>query len=154
MDVPFLRTDFNECQGQFSPDGHWIAYVSDESGQFEVYVRPFPSGAGKTKVSSNGGREPRWRRDGKELFYVEPDRLMYRLMAVPVRLGSAPVFEASAPEPLFAFRGTGFATQANVFAYSVAAGGQRFLVRTQVNTDEPTLNVIVNWEKAVAAKER
>jgi dipeptidyl aminopeptidase/acylaminoacyl peptidase len=152
--VPFLRSDFNECQGQFSPDGRWIAYVSDESGQFEVYVRPFPSAAGKTKVSNNGGREPRWRRDGKELFYVEPDRLMYRLMAAPVRLGSAPVFEADAPEPLFAFRGTGFATQANVFAYSVAAGGQRFLVRTQVNTDEPTLNVIVNWEKAATGKER
>ena len=88
------------------------------------------------------------------LFYLEPDRLQYRLIAVPIRLGSGAVFETGAPEPLFAFRGLGMVPQANAFAYSVAAGGQRFLVRTQVNTDEPTLNVIVNWEKAAPAKER
>lgn len=152
--VPFLRTDFIESQGQFSPDGRWIAYVSDESGQFEVYVRPFPPGASKRKVSSNGGREPRWRRDGMELFYLEPDRLMYRLMAVPIRLRSGAVFETSAAKPLFAFRTLGIVPQSNAFAYSVAAGGQRFLVKTLVSTDEATLNVVVNWEKAAAVKER
>ena len=98
--------------------------------------------------------EPRWRRDGMELFYLEPDRLMYRLMAVPIRLGSGAVFETSAAKPLFAFRSLGIVPQSNAFAYSVAACGQRFLVKTLVSTDEATLNVVVNWEKAAAVKER
>jgi hypothetical protein len=154
--VPFLRTEFIESQGQFSPDGHWIAYASDESGhdQFEVYVRPFPSGAGKWKVSSNGGVGPRWRSDGKELFYLEPDGLIHCLMAVPIQAGSRLVFKADAPKPLFAFRGRTNLAQSNAFAYSVAANGERFLVNVPVNTSEPMLNIIVNWEKAAAAKER
>jgi Tol biopolymer transport system component len=152
--IPFLRTNFVESQGQFSPDGRWIAYTSDQSGQFEVYVRPFPSGAGELKVSSNGGREPRWRRDGNGLFYLEPDGLMYRLMVVPIQPGSRPVSGAGAPNPLFAFRTPSIIPELNAFNYGVAAGGQRFLVKTQVNTDEPTLNVIFNWEKAATVKER
>jgi Tol biopolymer transport system component len=153
---PFLRTEFNESQGQFSPDSRWIAYASDESGrgQFEVYVRPFPSGVGKWKVSSNGGREPRWRRDGKELFYLQPDGVKYHLMVVPIQAGSRPVSEAGASKALFAFRVLSGAPQFNKFSYSVAADGQRFLVNAEVSTAEPTLNVIVNWEKAVSAKER
>ena len=79
---------------------------------------------------------------------------MYRLMAVPIQPGSRPVFEAGAPKPLFAFRALTFVPQCNAFAYSVAAGGQRFLVSTSLSTAEPTLNVIVNWEKAAAVKER
>ena len=70
--VPWSRTPFNESQGQLSPDEHWMAYVSDESGQMEVWVRPFQSGGGPVKVSTNGGIEPRWGRDGKELFYLAP----------------------------------------------------------------------------------
>jgi Tol biopolymer transport system component len=132
---------------QFSPDGRWIAYASDESGQLEVYVRPFPSGAGKWKVSSNGGREPRWRRDGKELFYLEPDRLMSRLVAVPIRLGSNQVFEAGSPKSLFAFRGIGRLPQHNSFSYSVAADGQRFLVLEPAGeTDAPSMTVVTNWQ--------
>jgi serine/threonine protein kinase/Tol biopolymer transport system component len=150
--VPFLRTEFSESQGQFSPDGRWVAYVSDQSGQFEVYVRPFPSGAGQVKVSRNGGREPRWRRDGKELFYLEPDGLMHRLMTVPIQAASRPLFAAGASKPLFVFRVPTFLTMYNSFPYSVAAGGQRFLVGTAVSTAEPTLNVILNWEKAAAVK--
>jgi serine/threonine protein kinase len=154
--VPFLRTEFIESQGQFSPDGRWIAYASDESGhgQFEVYVRPFPSGAGKWKVSSNGGLEPRWRSDGKELFYLEPDGLIHRLMAAPIPTGSRLDFKADAPKALFAFRGPTNLQQSNAFAYSVAANGERFLVSVQVNTSDPMLNVIVNWEKAASVKER
>ena len=150
--VPFLRTEFSESHGQFSPDGRWVAYVSDQSGQFEVYVRPFPSGAGQVKVSSNGGREPRWRRDGKELFYLEPDGLMHRLMTVPIQAGSGPLFAAGATKPLFVFRVPTYLTRFNSFPYSVAAGGQRFLASTSLSTAEPTLNVILNWEKAAAVK--
>ena len=74
--VPFLRTEFNEANGKFSPDGHWVAYESDESGRYEIYVRPFPApdgGGGKWMVSQAGGRGPYWRGDGKELFYLAPD---------------------------------------------------------------------------------
>jgi eukaryotic-like serine/threonine-protein kinase len=69
--VKFLVTEFNESMGQFSPDGRWIAYVSDESGQDEVYIRPYPPGPEKVRVSRNRANEPRWRRDGKELFFME-----------------------------------------------------------------------------------
>src|SRR5258708_119037 len=98
--VPFLQTPFFESQGQFSPDGHWIAYASDESGRFEVYVRPFPSGPAKWKISINGGEHPRWRGDGKEIFYLSPDR---KLMAAAVngKAASQPVFEAQGPVALF-----------------------------------------------------
>src|ERR1700688_1000555 len=80
--MPYLVTPFNESQAQFSPDGRWVVYTSNETGTKEVYVRPFPmSSAGKCPVSNGGGSQPRWRRDGKELFYFAPDST---LMAVDV----------------------------------------------------------------------
>ena len=82
-----------------SPDGRWLAYVSDESGRYEVYVQSFPGGGGKRQVSTGGGIGPRWRGDGKELFYHAPDG---KLMAVPVKSGAS--FEAGAPVALFEFR--------------------------------------------------
>jgi len=101
---PFLRTDFNEEDGQFSPDGHWIAYSSDESGRQEIYVSPFspnPNGTasaarGKWLISTGGGVEPQWRGDGRELYYLAPDG---KLMAVDVT--TKPVFQAGAPKSLF-----------------------------------------------------
>jgi Tol biopolymer transport system component len=101
--VPFLQTPFDESQGQFSPDSRWIAYTSDESGQDDVYVRPFPSGAGKWKISTTGGQFPRWRHDGRELFYLSPDR---KLMVAAVKAGSGlqPVFEVATPQALFETR--------------------------------------------------
>ena len=77
--MPVLHSEFNESQGQFSPNGRWIAYVSDESGMPQVYVQSFPTLTGHWQVSPDGGTQPRWRRDGKELFYLAPDR---KLMAV------------------------------------------------------------------------
>src|SRR5436190_16638364 len=74
--VVFLKTRFNEAAAQFSPDGRFVAYVSDESGSNEVYVRDFPDGAHKWQVSAKGGVAPRWRRDGKEIFYVAQTSLM------------------------------------------------------------------------------
>ena len=97
--VKFQGTEATESQGQLSPDGRWLAYVSNESGQNEVYVRPFPSGAGRWKVSAGraGSREPRWGRDGKELFFVEaglPSN-SNRLMAVSVQPGPRGDFQAA-----------------------------------------------------------
>ncbi|MCA1660594.1 MAG: hypothetical protein LC642_08695, partial [Verrucomicrobiaceae bacterium] len=86
---PFLQTEFNEQAAQFSPDGKWIAYSSDESGAPEVYVQTFPASGGRWRVSTDGGRQPRWRRDGRELFYITADG---KLMAVDVKLGAT--FEA------------------------------------------------------------
>ncbi|MFN2480058.1 MAG: protein kinase, partial [Pyrinomonadaceae bacterium] len=87
--APFLRTEFNEVQAQFSRDGKWVAYTSDVSGAPEVYVQTFPASGGRWRVSTGGGSQPRWRRDGRELFYIAPDR---KLMAVSIKPGAA--FEA------------------------------------------------------------
>src|SRR5205823_3401104 len=99
---PLIASEFHETQGQFSPDGKWIAYTSNETGRFEVYVEPFPRGAGaagKWPVSTAGGEEPHWRPDGKELFYVDPGG---RLFAVPVQnSGPKSGFAMGAPTALF-----------------------------------------------------
>ncbi|MBI3472582.1 MAG: PD40 domain-containing protein [Candidatus Solibacter usitatus] len=85
-------TPFSESQGQLSPDGRWVAYRSNESGKPEVYVQPFPPSGGKWQISTAGGHEPRWRRDGKELFYT----LGQKIRAVPVKTEGA-TFEAGIP---------------------------------------------------------
>src|SRR5438309_4316078 len=90
---PFLQTAFNEVYGRFSPDGHWVAYASNESGRFEIYVVPFPSRGGKWQVSTGGGLWPRWRHDGKELFYLTETTTT--IMAATVN-GSGPTFEVGA----------------------------------------------------------
>jgi eukaryotic-like serine/threonine-protein kinase len=151
--VTFLATEFNESMGQFSPDGRWIAYVSDESGQEEVYVRPFPPAPGKWKVSGNRAFQPRWRGDGKELFYMEGSA-RYRWMAVPVKSGGSPVLEVGEPQPLFAFEvqvSSTIAFHNNAFVYSPAADGQRMLVNSKADAAQNPLNVITNWEQAAAA---
>ena len=93
---PFMRTEFNEQIPQFSPDGHWIAYQSNESGRHEVYVAPFPGPGGKRQVSTAGGALPRWRADGKELFYRAADN---RLMAAEVDANSGSTFFTSNAPP-------------------------------------------------------
>jgi Tol biopolymer transport system component len=101
--IPFLRTEFNEAQGQFSPDGRWIAYRSDKSGRPEIYVRPFSDGAGggaEWPISNGGGTEPRWRQDGKELFYFSGEGT---LVAVKVNAGGG-TFKAGISKPLFETR--------------------------------------------------
>jgi dipeptidyl aminopeptidase/acylaminoacyl peptidase len=98
---PVVQTSFDESTSQFSPDGKWIAYQSNESGRYEIYLQPFPGPAGKSQVSTNGGAQVRWRRDGKELFYIAFDG---RLMAVPIRFtaNAVQVIDAGTPMPLFA----------------------------------------------------
>ena len=159
--VPFLRSPFTESQGLFSPDGHWIAYSSDESGPYEVYVRPFPPGPGKWKVSIGGGELPRWSRDGKELFYLSPEHSptgsaaagrTRKLMAAAVKAvpGAQPVFEPAVPQALFDVSVPAIMPGRNTYVYAVAADGKRFLVNTRVgDAAETPLTVVVNWLAAV-----
>jgi Tol biopolymer transport system component len=147
--MPFLQTAFNETQGQFSPgpgEARWVAYTSDESGRSEIYVQRFsaaPSGAGdKFQVSTAGGLQPRWRGDGKELFYIAPDG---KLMAVEVK--TSPKFDFGIPKALFAPRiyGTSITTG---FRYAVAADGKRFLINTVAEAEGPEtapVTVVLNW---------
>ena len=132
----FLQTPFVEGAARFSPDGRFVAYVSDESGRFEVYVRSFPNGEGKWRVSANGGGGPRWRRDGKELFYTEGNKLM----AVPV--STQPGFSPGTPAPLFEEN----TLQSVNPEYDVTADGKRFIVRERLVTEKPlAIHVVNNW---------
>jgi Tol biopolymer transport system component/predicted Ser/Thr protein kinase len=149
--MPFANTEFNEGQGQFSPDTHWIAYASDESGRVEVYVQPFPTppgGGSKTPVSRDGGNQPRWRRDGKELFYLS---LGGRLMAVDVTEG--PTFNAGSPKPLFQLPVTSMYDNLalNVFRWDTTPDGKRFLIDTAKTSAEP-LTVFLNWTAELKKK--
>ena len=99
----FLKTDANELWGQFSPDGRWVAYQSNETGRYEIYVRPFSSRGGATPISTAGGVYPRWSRDGKELYYIAPDA---KMMAVSIR-ATATTIEAGVPTTLFQTRRLG-----------------------------------------------
>ena len=139
--MPFLETEFNERQGQLSSDGRWMAYISDESGSWEVYVQPFPASGGKWQISTKGGGQPRWRRDGKELFYLAPapDR---KLMAVEVKAGAT--FEAGVPRALFETHLPG--SPLDPVQYSVTADGQRFLIDTLAeNAASSSVTVVLNW---------
>jgi Tol biopolymer transport system component len=139
--IPFLKTTFGVNNGQFSPDGRWVAYASNESGKWEIAVAPFPGPGGSWKVSSAGGSEPRWRRDGKELYYLAPDG---KLMAVEVKAG--PTFEAGVATPLFQIRRREPVSASDLFSYDVSADGQRFLVNSDTGevTSAP-LTAMVNW---------
>jgi Tol biopolymer transport system component len=139
--IPYLQTPFNEGDAQFSPDGRWMAYASNESGLPQVYVQAIPASGAKWQISPAGGVQPRWRRDGKELFYISTDQ---KLMAVPVKSG--PPFEAGTPVPLFDFDPLSPPLMGR-FAYEPAADGQRFLTLQLVGgSTSPPINVVVNWQ--------
>lgn len=121
---PLLRTAADERYGTLSPDGHWLAYVSNETATYEVYVEAFPSRGSKRQVSTHGGFEPSWRRDGRELFYMAPNQT---LMSVEVMRTLATV-EFSAPTPLFPTRFKWMEIQAVARHYAAARDGQRFLI--------------------------
>jgi Tol biopolymer transport system component len=136
--APFLQTEFNETEAAFSPDGHWIAYNSDESGRPEVYVQPFmgalPGIGPKRRISDGGGLWPKWRSDGKELFYMTLDRKLMSVDILPARS-----IEVGSPRLLF---------QANCtdLIYSVTRDGQRFLFNVPVKerASEPA-TLVMNW---------
>ena len=137
-----LSTPFNEVQGRFSPDGKWVAYASDDSGRFEVYVQPFPFSTERQPVSTAGGMQPEWRRDGKELFFISADR---KLMTVSVS-SDGTTLRPGTPKALFAVD-VAAPNPPYPVDYAVSADGHRFLVNSIV--DEPTrqtLTVILNWQ--------
>ena len=137
---PYLQPKWIVRNAQFSPDTKWVAYSSNETGNWEVYVSPFPSGTSKWQVSRGGG-EPRWRRDGKELFYLSAEG---KMMAVPVRLGTS--FEAGSPLVLFQTHLRQPISAQDVFSYDVTGDGQKFLVNTKVDEPNATpLSIILNW---------
>jgi hypothetical protein len=148
---PFANTEFGEGQGQFSPDTRWIAYVSDESGRSEIYVQPFPTppnGGSKTPVSRDGGTQPRWRRDGKELFYLSLDG---KPMAADVTGG--PILRVGAPKSLFQLPAHVFRFQADlgVFRWDTTPDGKRFLIDTATTSSDP-LTVVLNWTSELKKK--
>ena len=140
----FLATKFNEVQSRFAPNTRFIAYASDETGSFEIYVRPFPTGNTQWKVSLAGGMQPEWRRDGRELFYLAADG---KMMAVPVSIDGE--FQPGVPHALFDVE-VPEATAPYQNHYAVTADGQRFLVNTVVDQPtRPALTVMVNWTAAL-----
>src|SRR5262249_55716990 len=143
---PFLKTPYDEREGQFSPDGKWIAYQSNESGQFEIYVQPFPGPGGKFQISSNGGAQPRWNKNGKEIFYESLDS---KMMAAPVKLSpDGQSLETSTPVALFPFRIAGGPVPPfqNKQQYAVSSDGQRFLVNLAADEGAASpITLIYNW---------
>jgi serine/threonine-protein kinase len=141
---PLLNSPFNECNPQFSPDGHWITYESDESGQFEIYVSPFAGSASKFRISNDGGEEPRWSRDGRELFY----RNGRKMMAVKVEL--TPTFRAGDSTMLFEgdYDKPGAVTQ-----YDVSPDAQRFLmIKNPERKPAKKINLVLNWKEELKNK--
>jgi len=144
--APYLNSEFNEIEAQFSPGpegaSRWMAYISNEAGQSQVYVQPFPASGGKYQISSSGGSHPRWRRDGKELFYIAPDG---KLMSVEVK--AAPKFEATVPKALFQTRITAAVTLVQRH-YDVAPDGRRFLINSALEeTASAPITVVMNWRR-------
>jgi len=147
--IPYLRTEANELFGQLSPDSHWMAFTSDRSGKREVYVRAFPPSEGEWIISLAGGQAPRWRGDGKELFFEAADGEM---MAVSVKAVTGPKtsFEAGAPVPLFDAHMVHPGADVNI-EYDVTADGKRFLVNTTVGSGaaSPPLTLVTNWTEGL-----
>jgi Tol biopolymer transport system component len=137
----FVKVPATVKNGQFSPDGKWVAYASNESSKWEIYVTSFPEAHGKWQVSSAGGTQPRWRGDGKELFYLAADG---KMMAVPVTPGAN--FDAGTPVTLFQANARELVATSERVTYDVTKDGQRFLINTQVkNEDRQPMSVVLNW---------
>ena len=137
---PFLSTEFTEKAAQISPDNRWVAYVGDETGTLEVYLRPFPAADRRFKVSASGGRGVRWGRDGRKLYYVAGQTLF----EVAVELGHEPRIG----EPKAVLDWPGIAVYTNRSAYSafdVSADGQRFVTLEPLPDREPKIRLIQNW---------
>jgi Tol biopolymer transport system component len=141
---PVVQTAFDERDAQFSPDGKWIAYQSNESGRFEIYVQPFPGPGGKTQVSIDGGAQPRWQRDGRELFYIALDG---QLHSVQMRFASNnTIVQAGSPVRMFMTHVGAVVQGGSSQAYVVSRDGQRFLMNTvaEVASSSP-ITLILNW---------
>ena len=137
---PFLRTPFNESVPRFSPDGRWLSYISNESGRYEVYVQPYPGPGGKWQISTEGGTEPVWNPNGRELFYRSGDKMM------AVDIATQPSFTFGKPRMLF--EGQYQLSSVPAVNYDVSPDGQRFLMIKASEQEQagPTqINVVLNW---------
>jgi serine/threonine-protein kinase len=146
---PFLRTSFNEGAAQFSPDGRWLAYASDESGRFEIYLQPYPGPGGKWQISTEGGTEPAWNPNGRELFYRSGDKMM------AVEITTQPSLSAGKPKVLFAGQYQPSLNPVPNANYDVSPDGQRFLMLKPSESAEaaPTqINVVLNWFEELKQK--
>ena len=138
----FLEATASLNNAQFSPDGKWVAYASNESGRWEVYVTSFPDARGKWQVSINGGEQPRWRGDGKEIYFLSTDA---KLMAASVDTKNE--FESGTPTVLFQTDPRELVATTEVVTYDVSRDGQRFLVNTKYNNGSAhPMSVVLNWK--------
>src|SRR5882672_6646297 len=141
---PYLQSEFSEAGGQYSPDGKWLAYFSDESGRNEVYVRSMLATGGKLLVSTSGGLRPIWRHDGKEIFYLGATG---ELLAAAVKRNESGL-EIGVAKPLFQMHPESFLP-----SYDVTPDGQRILVVSSRAQKLPSpITVVVNWEKGLKAQ--
>jgi Tol biopolymer transport system component len=153
---PFLQTPFNEQYADLSPDGRWLAYVSNQSGRAEVYLQPYPGPGARQQISVDGGTAPAWSRDGRELFYITTPGVggqaaLTKMMVVPVQ--SKPAFTAGTPRMLFEGR---YGATANVRGYDVAPDGRFLMVQQK---DRPAMRVadmiiVQNWVEELKQKVR
>lgn len=134
-----LATEFREHQARFSADGKWIAYTSNQSGRDEVYIRPYPFSGDQWQISTAGGNQPKWRRDGKELFYSALDG---KMMAVSIR--TIPKFEPGIPQILFQMPSSN--------AYEVAGNGQRFLLNSILDDSPSAITITLNWPSLIKSR--
>jgi serine/threonine-protein kinase len=142
---PLVQTPFDDENGEISPDGQWLAYQSNESGQNQVYVRPFPKvDGGRWQISTTGGSRPEWAHSGRGLFYLDATNV---LMAVPVR--TTPTFSAGNPAKVFETR---YLVPNNGRTYDVSPDGQRFVMIKDTAADDrerggapPNIVVVLNW---------
>jgi Tol biopolymer transport system component len=144
---PFLQTPFDDSVPRFSPDGRWLAYISDESGRHEVYVQPYPGPGGKWQISTEGGTEPAWNPNGRELFYRSGDKMM------AVDIATQPGFAPGKPRVLF--EGQYVPTPGTTSNYDVSLDGQRFLMLKPSEQEQaaPTqINVVLNWFEELKQK--
>jgi eukaryotic-like serine/threonine-protein kinase len=138
---PVVQSNATDDQGQFSPDSHWLAYTSNESGHAEIYVIPFPPTPGtKWLVSQGGGVQPRWNRNGKELFYIASDSKM-----MSVEVTTRPVFQADTPHPLFSSNIVDTGIRNGPLSWDIAPDGKRFLIITPNSSETSTVTVVLNW---------
>jgi len=145
--TPFAVSKGNEMNGQISPDGKWVAYASDESGSWQIYVTTFPGAVGKFQVSRGGGTEPRWNRNGKEIFYLSLSGVL-----TSVSVDAKDTFSTGAPQPLFQIRGRAPISATDHFSYDVAGDGKRFLINQYVKPDHVDPLTIVLHADAIAQK--